>query len=116
MVSKSEYTSRWKTYWDAYNGDYFKNVNLPDYRSNMVANYIFSVVETIRPIMLDRNPKFQAMARQPEGLAFASDLQEAFAYEWDREIMMRKLARELITTLVIGTSVFFIPWDSKQKQ
>lgn len=115
MVSKAEYTKKWQLYMDAYNGDYFKNVSIPEYKSDLVSNYIFSIVETIRPIMLDNDPKFQAMPRQPEGLQFSNDLHEAFSYEWSRERMNRKLYKELITTLVTGTSVFFLPWNSTKK-
>lgn len=116
MIHKAPYTKRWLTYMDAYNGDYFKNVALPEYKSNMVSNYIFSTVETIRPIMLDNDPKFQSTARQPDGLKYSNDLNEALMFEWDRENMNRKLYRELITTLILGTSVWFIPWNSKKKQ
>lgn len=115
MVHKAEYTKRWQTYFDAYNGDYFKNDSLPDYRSNMVSNYIFAIIETIRPIMLDNDPKFQAMPRNPDGMQFSDDLQEALMYEWDREKVNRKLYKELINTLVTGNAVFFIPWNSKKK-
>lgn len=115
MIHKAPYTKKWQTYFDAYNGDYFKNETLPDYKSNMISNYIFSIIETIRPIMLDNDPKFQSVPRQPEGLQFASDLQEALSYEWDREGMNRKLYRELINTLVTGNAVFFLPWDSQKK-
>lgn len=115
MVNKAGYTRRWDTYIDAYNGDYFKNVNLPEYKSNMVSNYIFSIVETIRPIMLDNDPKFQSVPRQPEGLQFSEDLQEALSYEWDRESMNIKLYRELINALVLGTSIFYIKWDAENK-
>ena len=115
MIYKAPYTKRWLTYLDAYRGDYFKNENLPDYKSNMVSNYIFSIVETVRPIMLDNDPKFQSMPRQPEGMKFSSDLQEALLYEWDREGMNKKLYRELVNTLVLGNSIFFIPWDSQDK-
>lgn len=115
MVNKAPYTKRWATYQDAYKGDYFKNKNTPEYKSNLVSNYIFSIIETIRPIMLDNNPKFQSMPRQPEGLAFSNDLQEALMYEWDRENMSQKLYKELINTLVYGTSIFFLPWDSGDK-
>ena len=115
MIHKSDYTKRWLTYFDAYNGDYFKDENLPDYRSNMVSNYIFSVIETIRPIMLDNDPKFQAMPRQPEGMGFSNDLQEALTYEWDRENMNKKLYSELINTLVIGNAIFFIPYNHHKK-
>lgn len=115
MIHKAPYTKRWLQYMDAYKGDYFKNENLPDYKSNLVSNYIFSIIETIRPIMLDNDPKFQSMPRQPEGLPFSNDLQEALMYEWDREDMNKKMYRELINTLVYGTSIFFIPWDSQAK-
>ena len=78
MVHKAPYTSRWQTYLDAYYGDYFKNTNLPDFKSNMVSNYIYSVIETIRPLMLDNDPAFQAIPRQPQATEFSNDLQEAF--------------------------------------
>jgi TRAP-type mannitol/chloroaromatic compound transport system substrate-binding protein len=113
MVTKAPYTKKWQKYMDAYRGDYFKNEHLPEYKSNLVSNYIFAIIETVRPIMLDNNPKFQAMPRQPEGLQFASDVQEAFSYEWDREYMSRKLYRELINVLVLGNAIFFIPWDAQ---
>ena len=116
MVAKAPYTKRWQTYFDAYYGEYFKNENLPDYKSNLVSNYVFSIIETIRPIMLDNDPKFQSLPRHPEGMAFSTDLQEALSYEWDRESMNKKLYRELITMLVTGTAIFFLPWDSHEKQ
>ena len=116
MVTKAPYTKRWNTYIDAYNGDYFKNASLPEYRSNQVSNYIFALVETIRPIMLDNNPKYEAIPRQPDGRNFSTDLTEALSYEWDREDMRAKVARELINVLTLGSSVFYIPYDSEEKQ
>lgn len=115
MVAKADYTRKWQTYIDAYNGDYFKSEHLPDYKSDLVSNYIFSTVETIRPIMLDNDPKFQAMPRHPDGMEFSHDLQSAFVYEWDRDKMNTKLYRELITTLTIGTSPWYLHWNSEEK-
>lgn len=116
MVAKAPYTKRWNTYMSAYAGDYFNNVGAPDYKSNAVSNYIFSIIETIRPIMLDNDPKFQSMPVQPEGRDFADDLNEAFSYEWDREGMNPKLWRELLNGLILGNYLFFLPWDSQEKQ
>lgn len=116
MVAKAPYTKKWDTYYEAYNGDYFKNKKLPDYKSDLVSNYIFSICETIRPIMLDNDPKFQAMPRQPDGMQYSQDLNEVFIYEWDREQMSTKLYRELINCLVTGNYIFFLPWDSQTKQ
>lgn len=116
MVFKAPFTRRWNEYFEAYYGEYFKGKNQPDYKSDFNANYIFSIIETIRPIMLDNDPKFQSMPRQPQGMQYSTDLNEAFSYEWDREGMSVKLFKELINMLVVGTTIFFVPWDSKDKQ
>lgn len=116
IVAKGEVTKNWNTYFDAYKGDYFKKKGQPEYKSNLVSNYIFSIIETIRPIMLDNDPKFQCMPRQPEGLKFAEDINKALAYEWDREKMNTKLYRELINALVTGNYIFFVPFDSVLKE
>lgn len=116
MIAKSDYTKRWNTYYDAYDGNYFHKKGTPEYKSNLVSNYIFSIIETIRPIMLDNDPKFQAMPRSPEGLRFAEDLTKAFSYEWDREKMNEKLYRELINALVTGNYLFFVPYDKLSKE
>lgn len=116
MVAKAPYTKRWNTYMDAYDGNYFKNTNMPDYKSDYVSNYIFSIIETIRPIMLDNDPKFQAMPRQPDGMPFSTDVNEALSYEWDREQMNTKLYRELINGLVLGSYIFFTPYDKEKKE
>lgn len=116
MLNKKDYTRRWKIYKEAYNGDYFINKNSPDYKSDMVSNYIFSILETVRPIMVDNDPKFQALPRQPEGMAFSEDLQEAFNYEWDREHVNIKLYSELINYLVLGNLVYYVPFNSPKKE
>lgn len=115
MIVKAPHVKKWNTYFEAYNGDYFKNANLPEYKSDFVANYVFSTIETIRPIMLDNDPKFQAVPRQPEGMEFSGDLNETMLYEWDREDMNLKLNRELLNILVTGNALFYIPWDKDKK-
>lgn len=115
MVAKAPYTKRWNMYIEAYNGSYNKHTSVPEYKSDFNANYIFSIIETIRPIMLDNDPKFQAMPRQKEGMAYSTDINETLSYEWDRETMSTKLFRELINGLTIGNYIFFVPWDSKEK-
>jgi hypothetical protein len=116
MSAKQEYTDRWGDYFRAYHGDYFKNESLPDYRSDLVSNYVYSTIETIKPIMLESNPKFSVMARQPEGLAYADDLQEALSYEWDREGVGTNLIKHSTNALVIGNAVSFLSWDDKAKE
>jgi len=116
LIHKSPTTKSWMINKDAYNGNYFKNKKNTEYKSDSVSNYVFSIVETIRPLMMDNDPKFQALPRNSDGLQFASDLQDAFNYEWDRENMNMKMYSELINFLTIGNAIFHVPWDSANKQ
>lgn len=115
MIHKMPYVKKWQDYWDAYNGDYFKNKKQPDYKSDLASNYVFSTVETIRPLMLDNNPTFETIPRTPEGMGFSHDLQQVLSYEWDREGANLKLYKDLITLLVTGNTVYFVPWNKQEK-
>ena len=46
-VAKAPLMDKWKEYMSAYKGTYFKNQNLPDYKSNEISNHVFSTIETI---------------------------------------------------------------------
>lgn len=112
-IAKAPLMDKWKEYMSAYKGTYFKNQNLPDYKSNEISNLVFSTIETIRPIMTDNNPKFLAVPNTPTGMEFTADVQTALDYEWDREKMPLKLPAQLIPMLVYGNAVWFVQWDGK---
>lgn len=111
MIHKSKETMEWHDYWDAYTGDYFKESDKPEYKSDQISNFIFSTIETIRPIMVDGDPAFVAMATNEDGLETQDKVQTALNYEFDREKMSAKIPRQTITSLVLGTSIWFLPWD-----
>ena len=110
-VAKAPLMEKWKKYMSAYEGELFKNDSRPDYKSNQVSNLIFSVIENIRPIMTDNNPKFIAVPVSPQGQEFSNDVQMALDFEWDREKMSTKLPAQLIPMLVYGTAIWFVRWD-----
>ena len=113
-VSKAPLINKWKDYMKAYKGTYFINESRPDYKSNEISNMVFSTIETIRPIMVDNNPKFLAIPNTPTGMEFSADIQVALDYEWDREKMPIKLPAQLIPMLVYGTAVWFVQWNGKE--
>lgn len=113
-IAKAPIMKNWKSYMSAYEGTYFKDNKKPDYKSNEISNMVFSIVETIRPIMTDNNPKFVAMPGTPKGADFSNDIQMALDYEWDREKMPLKLPAQLIPMLVYGTAVWFVQWNGKE--
>lgn len=115
-VAKAPLMVEWKKYMRAYKGDLFIDGGKPDYKSDEVSNYIFSVIEAIRPIMTDNNPKFLALPNTPQGAEISSDIQVAFDYEWNREKMTPKLTRQLVNFLVYGNAVWFLPWNAYKKE
>lgn len=116
MVAKSGETKIWSKATKAYDGTLYSNVTKPSYKSDAVINYVFKTIETIRPIMIDNNPKFIAMARNSAGTERADIIQKAMDYEWDREKVSLKLYSSLIPTLVIGNAFFYLPWDGDKDQ
>lgn len=112
-LAKAPMMKEWKKYMEAYDGTYFKNEQKIDYKSNQVSNHVFSIIESIRPIMTDNNPKFLAIPRTPKGIDVSTDIQTALDYEWDRERMSTKLPAQLIPMLVYGTAIWYLPWDGK---
>ena len=115
-IAKAPLMVEWKKYMRAYTGEIFRDDTKPDYKSNQISNFIFSIIETIRPIMTDNNPKFLALPSTPEGGELSSTVQMALDYEWDREKMNSKLVKQLIPTLVTGNSVWFMPWDAEKQE
>lgn len=113
-VAKAPLMEKWKKYEKAYHGDLFTNYNKPDYKANQITNLVFSTIESIRPIMVDNNPKFVAIPNTPEGEGVCGDVQTALDYEWNREEMDVKLPAQLLPLLIYGTCVFFLPWDAKK--
>ena len=112
-VAKAPLMKDWKKFMEAYDGTYYKKNTKAEYKSNQVSNHVFSIIESIRPIMTDNNPKFLAIPRNPDGIDVSNDVQIALDYEWDREKMSLKLPAQLIPMLVYGTSVWYLPWDGK---
>lgn len=112
MVAKDKIAKDWRDYIDAYNGEYFKDSTKADYKSNQVSNMIYSVIESIRPIMADERPRFEVLPRTKDGLQKADLCNKALDYEFDRTNMRSKILKQLHPTLQLGTSIFFVHWNA----
>lgn len=115
MVAKAPLVKEWQTYMDAYENEFFENQSKPDYKTDSVSNYIFSTVETIRPIMLDNSPKFEVLSKTPGAEEKTYAIQFMLDSEFDRLKLKKKISKELINTLVMGTSIFYTPYNSYTK-
>ena len=114
--AKRKLMDEWQSYWDAYNGDDGSSVALPDYKSNSKSNFIFSTLETVRPIMMDGRPKFEVVSTIEEAREYAKKIDFALTGEFYRAGVMHKLETQLITMLVTGNMVFYQPYNKRKKE
>lgn len=116
VVAKAPYTEKWMTYLSAWNGDLFENKHLPSYRTNHVSNFIYSSIESMRPILFDNNPRFEAIPVTTEAMDYSNDVTTVLDYEWERTNMQEKLLANSVYTFAIGTSVIFLPYTYSDKK
>lgn len=109
--AKSAKVAIWKNCISAYNSDYFKNINKPEYKSDEVSNFIFSTIETIKPIMTDNNPKIIVLPKKPAELSVLDNIQNIIDYEWTRAKMEIVLPQAITLALQIGTAIIGVFWD-----
>jgi len=108
--AKAPYVELWKKCLDAYKGEMDKTTK-PDYKSDNVSNYIFSTCETIRPIMVSENPKFQVMPRLEKDFNKSYRVQQALDYEWQRTKMDTIVPKAVLPSLQIGTGIIGLFWN-----
>lgn len=122
-----EYHELWESLFDAHDGKYF-NEKLPSYKSQNISNFVFSTIETIKPIMLANNPEFTVLPSDTLVSEYVTGSQQApmltpyekavkanacLHYEWQRAKMFLKFHEGLTTALVCGTMIMFLGWDGK---
>lgn len=115
MIAKSSYTERWFTYLNAWDNSLFeKNKHIPSYKTNHVSNFIYSSIESMRPVLFDQNPKFEAIPVTAEGMQYASDMNTILDWEWDRSNMQEICLANSIYTFALGTSIIMLPYQYKK--
>lgn len=103
----------WEECFKGYTGELFKK-DLPSYRSQEVSNFIFSTIETIKPIMLSNNPEIVALPSTPDDLQKAEMVRDVLKYEWDRTNMFSLLQKMLTTGLIYGTAIIGLFWNGNK--
>lgn len=112
--SKGKLHKTWERCYKAYTGELFEK-NRPDYRSNEVSNYVFSTIETIKPIMLNDSPKTTVIPRQGSFYEKAKVIQGVMDNEWVRSRMFSKLHSANHLNLIYGTSIAGVFWNANSR-
>lgn len=112
--SKESKHSDWNDFYNAYKGDYFKQ-NLPAYKNQNIENFVFSTIETVKPVMLAENPKIMSLPLSEEVQGKSDAVQKAIDYEWMRTHFI-KITQSVITNcLIYGTGILALLWDGKSQ-
>lgn len=116
MVAKQPYVERWMKYYNAWSNDLYEKQHLPSYRTNHMSNFIYSSIESMRPILFDNNPRFEAIPVTADGMEYSLDITTILDYEWHRTNMQEKLLANSIYTFALGTSIIFLPYVYSDKK
>jgi hypothetical protein len=115
MSAKEKYTANWFKYLNAWNNSLYESTSSASYKSNQISNFIFSTIESMRPIMFDNNPKFEVIPVSKEAIPFVGDINQALDYEWHRTKMQRLMIANSVYTFTIGTSILMLPYQFSDK-
>lgn len=110
MLAKAPYTDRWLQYLNAWDNSLYENIHSPSYKTNHASNFIYSSIESMRPVLFDSNPRFEAIPVTPEGKEYSNDINTILDWEWYRTNMQELLLANSIYTFALGTSVVMLPY------
>ena len=115
MVAKEPYTARWLNYLNAWDNSLYEDQSTPSYKTNHVSNFIYSTIESMRPVLFDQNPKFEAIPVTSEGMPYSSDITTVLDWEWHRTNMQELLLANSVYTFTTGTSIIMLKYEHSDK-
>lgn len=116
MVAKEPYTSRWHEYLKAWSNDKYEQQTMPEYKTNHISNFIYSSIESMRPILFDGNPRFEAIPVTAEAMPYCTDINTILDWEWHRTNMQELLLANSIYTFALGTSCVMLTYEKYDKK
>ena len=115
MVAKSKYTERWLKYLNAWDNTLYEDKKVPSYRTNHVSNFIYSSIESMRPVLFDQNPKFEAIPVTAEGMQYSQDITSILDWEWHKTNMQLICLSNSIYTFALGTSIIMLTYEKNDR-
>lgn len=111
IVAKSKYTEEWLRYLNAWNNSLYEDKKVPSYKTNHVSNFIYSSIESMRPVLFDQNPKFEAIPVTAEGMQYSQDITTILDWEWHKTNMQLICLSNSIYTFALGTSIIMLNYE-----
>lgn len=113
VVAKQKFTENWLTYYNAWNNTLFEKNDKPSYKTNHVSNFVYSTIESMRPVLFDSNPAFEAIPITADSMQYANDMNTVLDWEWNRTNCQELMLANSIYTFSLGTSLVMLNYDFK---
>ena len=101
----------WGVFKGYYENDYWADEDLEGHDSEVSANYFFSNIQQILPLMTDQRPIWHVRARMAFMQGLMTHWNEALGYQWFRQHMDMKVPMAYLDALVSETGFFKVTWD-----
>lgn len=84
-----------------YKGEFWKEENRAEGETEIFANYIFSTVQAVAPLLTDNRPIWYLRARKPFLQRFFQVYSDGLEYLWDKAELDMKLFRVVLDSLIM---------------
>jgi hypothetical protein len=103
--------NEWADFQNYYTNDYWDDEELEKYDSEVTANYFFSNIQTLLPLMTDSRPIWMVHSRFSFLQNVLNHWQEALKYAWMVHDLDMKVPMAYLDALVSETGFFKTTWD-----
>jgi len=110
---KPRYDRYYKLY-KSYNGDRKKKIKA--WQANISVPYIFAVVETLAPRIVDARPDFEVLPRKEADSEKAVKQQKLLDYDWEMAKMDNKTEDYTKQALIYGTGFMQVSWKKDTRK
>lgn len=111
--AKSEISAEWNRYFKLYKGDHSIKRS-KSWQTKAIENMCFSLVETMVPLMTDRQPEILVLPQEDGDIDVSKKLNAVISYIWNSDNMQEKLVRVIRDQLILGTGILMASWNPEK--
>jgi hypothetical protein len=110
-TQKDKFIPGWKELDEFFNGDQYKNMNIPPWVPKPVTNFIHLVITTKRAALASENPMAQLRPLAAADVNRIEKLQTVYEWVWKRVKARNVLRDNIQTSKLMGTGIAHIYWN-----
>jgi hypothetical protein len=107
---RTQYDEKWLDRYKFFRGRQWTEQR-PSYRHSEVINFVFSTIQSLVPIQVDTQPRWDFTAENPEDFQAAEILSKVAAFDWSRGRWLYKLIEILYDTKIYGTAYGYMGYN-----